>query len=465
MNVCLVLCPGWYPQAPALGPALLKAYLRARGHEVRTIDFGGVTGAPPGDPVSEILKDRPDVVGFTVYQTTWSGSVALAERIKAREPRVSIVFGGPEGVRFLSEPARFGQRMHELGAVDALVPGEGELALVELLKRRSEDGGFGRSPGAFVKEEGSFVWSEGLEPVADLDSLPFPDFADYRPDRYGNSLQLVTYFSRGCPKKCVFCDVETYWKSWRNRSGRRVIEEVEHLARKHSEAREFIFCDSILNAHIGQLREFCGYAVHSMATGRLPPISWWGYAVARREMTYEIFRAMRSAGCRQLLFGIESGSQKVLNAMRKGCLVETAESVLRDCRRAGIDTIALMMVGFPTETEADFEQTVSFVERNAASIGLLSPSEAFTYIDSGAPLWDSAYDRYGVARATFHSSFWESQDGRNNYPERLRRFERLCLRARAAGVAVGPTWQTVSREKDGKLAEYEAFRSRLAPAT
>jgi radical SAM superfamily enzyme YgiQ (UPF0313 family) len=484
-KTCLVLCPGWDPTSPPLGPALLKSFLLSRGYEAATVDLGPlfIKAAPPevgdfirkGDmtflqskrlvsalllrmsetveeAVRRILACEPDVVGFTVYFSTWHMSVLLAKRLKELAPRISIVLGGPEGMRYFNLGGNPMEGQDELDAVDAIIPGEGELPLLALLSGWNQrEGGFKPCAGAHVKVDGRFVWTEELPPIQDLDSLPFPDFDGFDVGDYDHNNQLITYFSRGCFKKCVFCDVENYWKSWRNRSGPRVVEEIEHLAGKHPEDTNFFFGDSLLNADMKGLLQFCRLMREKTAAGRLRPISWRGYAVVRPDMTADSCKEMKAAGCSELWFGIESGSQRILDSMKKGCRVAAADAVLRNCREAGIRTQVLLLVGFPTETPAEFEETLAFVRRNASNISRIVVA-GHAYIDNETALHKEAFSRYGVSNKLFHPLFWTSNDG-NTFPERLRRLDDLSRCAQEAGIPMD------SPNRERSLAAYDEWRT------
>lgn len=492
MKVALVLCPGWYPFAPALGPALLKAFLKERGHEAFTLDLGPMLLKHVSEglrqrlrqadtaifldrervlglfqeysgmidaAVNTILDSGAQVVGFTIYYSTWHFSLEMARRLKAKNPAIGVVLGGPEGVRFnIGIPIN--DHRFELEAVDAIVPGEGEIPLLNLLGGW-KNGAFTPCPGAFVRRNGGFVWSGEAPAITDLNSLPFPDFAEFNAQDYLNCDQLVTYFSRGCFKKCVFCDVEVYWKGWRNRSGSRVMGEVKHLLSVYPGVRNFIFCDSIMNANMKELGVFCDLIMEEKKGG-FPEISWKGYAVIRGDMTSGFCRKLKSAGCSELWFGIESGSQRVLNSMKKGYHVATMDAVLRAAHEAGIRTMALLMVGFPTETLEDFEETLNFLRRNASCITQIWPSESFTYIANQTYLDKHAVDLYGVDPETMHPDFWESQNGRNNYLERLRRFEALCKCAVENGVDMCSAPENVRNNMQEKVKNYEHFQSKKA---
>ncbi len=465
-RVCLVLCPGWSFWTPALGPALLKPFLKSRGYAVETLDLGPLflkqapsdvaqagilpltlslrdgrfvaawllrAGRTTDEAVRRILQKDPDVVGFTAYATTWHMSALLAERLKREKPGLSIVFGGPEATRLFDLEGAPMKGQRDLAAIDAVVPGEGELALLELLDRWSE-GRFAPCAGAYVKRDGRFVQAGALPGVPDLDALPFPDFGQVDFADYGGKGLLTTYFNRGCYKKCVFCDVESFWGGWRTRSGARVAEEVEYLAGRHPGLRGFLIGDPLVNANMKELGAFCREVRDRREAGRLPEFSWQGYAVVRPDMTREVIGQLRESGCEELWFGIESGSQRVVNAMKKGYRVPVAEDNLRECCRAGIRTLVLLMAGFPTETPEDFEQTLEFVRRNAANISRISAIGP-VYMDNQSPMHRQAQD-YRIDPDRFHMMFWRTRDGKNDFEERIRRMVALRRCAEQEGVPI-----------------------------
>jgi radical SAM superfamily enzyme YgiQ (UPF0313 family) len=492
MRVALVLGPGWYPRAPALGPALLKSFLRDHGHEAIAIDLGSELrnldeslnrdalaanaahlerkefskdllerhSRTIDNAIARIVDWRADVVGFTVYSSTWHFSLEMAKLVKRARPDIGIVVGGPEAVMFTKRGGKNVNQAKGLEAIDALVPGEGEIPLLNLLAAY-KNGKLQPCAGAFVRVGDVFVWEGDSGHVEDLDSLPFPEFDDYRSENYDGMNELVTYFSRGCIRKCVFCDVEAYWGNWRNRSGARVMAEIEHQLAHYPEVRDFIFCDSILNADVKQLEAFCDLLLEKYAKG-FSKIRWRGYAVVRKEMTPELCLKMKAAGCGELWFGVESGSQSVLNSMRKGYTVPVAEAVLRSVHAAGIGTMVLLMMGFPTETEEDFQETLSFVRKNAPHILEVWPSESFTYVGPGTYLDEHAADGFGIDPATEHPIFWKSQGGRNTYTERLKRFEALCACVRECGIRIADSEANVLAEREHLLDVYEDYEIKRA---
>ena len=484
MRVALIVCPGWTMNSPPLGAPLLKSYLRQRGHDAIVVDLAAfLLGKIQDDErdrlihsnyeflmnrsqvraflekyetivrgeLDRIIDFRPDVAGFTAYSSSRVFCEEVARLLKARRPGLQVVLGGPECKQMLEN------KVPVEDIVDAIIPGEGEIALAALVENMSE-GRFRPTLGSSVRYEGRMLWIGAAEEVGKLDELPFPDFSDLPLGNYLQPPTLVTYFSRGCPKKCTFCDVEFNWGGYRNRSGDRVFAEVSHLLDLYPDTERFFFCDSITNANMKDLVGFCDSVIAANQSGRMRKISWSGYQAIRPEMTREVLQKMRDSGATNLWIGVESGSQKVLNLMKKGYKVEVADRVIKDCGELGINVSALLMVGYPGETEADFEQTLDFVRRNAPYLGDISCSENFTYITNNTYLHKHALDEYGVDPDTFHADYWQAKDGTNNYLDRVGRFERLALTALKEKVRFGSQMDIIRSHK-ARYLEHEARRA------
>ncbi len=138
--------------------------------------------------------------------------------------------------------------------------------------------------------------------------------------------------------------------------------------------------------------------------------------------------------------------------MQKQQTIPTIERFLKDAKAVGVTAVVNLMVGFPTETEADFRQTLDFVVRNADAIGLISLSPVL--VKDNTYLHQHAFDEYGIDVNSFHPEFWSSQDGQNTYPERIRRFQLLCETASRADIATEGAWC-----KDSRLWEYAEFKA------
>ncbi|MBI5241196.1 MAG: radical SAM protein [Elusimicrobia bacterium] len=462
-RVALVQPPVWGIYDPPTALAQLSSCLKAAGHEVLVCDLNielyrrrlpayrdawaierssfwtrlddvRALLESHRDAVEEALSRlaafRPDLVGLSVNTCSWPAARELARRLKERLPQARLAAGGPLFC-VPSDPAP----LRDAG-VDFVVRGEGEKAFVELAGGRT-------------------VPEAGLPPLMDLDALPFLDLEAFPLDLYdppghmGRHISLMT--SRGCVQQCVFCGPRAYWDGFRTMSGRRIYDEVRHHAAHRPDLEAIEFLDLLFNGRLETLREFCGLMAEAPPA---PGLRWHANLVVRPDMDEALYRAMRAAGCRHVTFGIESGSQRVLGLMRKRYRIADADAALARAHGAGIAVTCNFMFGFPGETEADFQQTLAFLERNARRLDTAYPSRSYCTIEPHSYL-AGHLDEFGVIPSPAHGQYWRSRDGSNTYPERLRRCEEFSRRARELGIHVGEGLQTsVEKDKWLSLGDY-----------
>lgn len=452
MRVALVMCPSWDQDFPSFPIALLCAQLRGRGHEVSFFDLNkdfylynsGVQAAPVASadllwldhdfvenkvfqafrPYFEayarrVLESAPVAVGFTVYDNNAVMCLLMARLLRAREPGVRVVFGGAHC--FDLEAAR--KLAAEPGA-DLVVVGEGEEtlpALLEALERGRAPEGL---PGVLTRESLGVPTPPVLPPPADMDRSPTPCFdvfnlADY-PMR---SLPLET--TRGCVRRCVFCDDWRRWTKFRQKKAERTVGQMLELLRGNPETRSFLFADSIIN---GDMRQLGALAEGLSAAGF--DRKWFGHAIVRPEMTPAALEGLRAAGCERLMYGVETGSDKVSRDMGKNVSAGLNARVVRDTRCAGIRTLVYLMTGFPTETEGDFEASLAFVRDNAEAIDTLHVTPCAVQ-----EMRDRA-GRFGILPFPDNDQYWMSQGGANNFMVRVERFRRAVHLGLDLGLSV-----------------------------
>jgi radical SAM superfamily enzyme YgiQ (UPF0313 family) len=438
MNVALVQCPLWSVTEPPLGLAYVAAALREAGIAVAIHDleielfnrvdpskrplFAPDTGARKllGDAEMEALlgewADRvvatgARIVGLSIFYSTEETSLDLARRIKARDARVRIVLGGPSCDRHVHGP-----RLVALPEVDAVVLGEGERTVVELVKNFDEaTGRFGDTPGALTKDSSGNVVDGGDRPIErDLDSIAFPDFSPFDLSQYARPGSLALLTSRGCPNRCKFCSERGFWKKFRTRSPENVFAEIKH----HHDTlgvRRFYWVDSLINGDVRKLDRLLDLI---LADGL--KIRWYGMAMVRREMTGDLLAKMARAGCVLLQYGIESGSSRVRREMGKTSDIGLVERVVRDTHRAGIRVHGLFIVGYPTEKFSDFLATLRFIRRNRDAITyLVRPTCPYVCLPNSILFEEK--DAWGIRVDGEHYAEWTSQDGRNTFAARKRR--------------------------------------------
>ncbi|MDD4893907.1 MAG: radical SAM protein [Candidatus Omnitrophica bacterium] len=482
MKVALIQCPGWGRDCPPYTVALLSAWLRAKGHKAFGFDLNNTLYCSGPDKyrkmwddkdmysfwnntflISEFIRDNErmidfqvnkildtgaKIIGFTVHFSSLLVSLEFARRIKRIDSQRIIVFGGPDCCRELR-----GLEIIKEEAVDIVVVGEGDEILPELADILEAEGHVEFSQGVLLKKNGKVIDCGDRPVLKYLDMVPFPDYSDFSEDilsgHYRQPERLDIFDSRGCITGCHFCSEWQFWKAYRSMSGDRIYEEVAYQIKKFPGVNYFYFIGSLLNGNIIALSRFCDLIIQNDLK-----IRWAGQAVIRTEMNKELLEKMKKAGCEWLGYGIESGSQKVVDSMNKHFSVKNAGEVLRDTHQAGIGTQINIMFGIPTEEEDDFRQTLEFLKRNRGNVDSVLASQSFCVIDKGTYLHSHA-EEFGIKNADHHL-YWEANG--NNYAERFRRYEEFCQLALSLGL---PETSGVLRVKPDKwmlLGDYYLFK-------
>ncbi|MFA5388671.1 MAG: radical SAM protein [Candidatus Omnitrophota bacterium] len=431
MRINLVLAPAIFKRAPLIGLAYLSAYLRKKGHEVSVIDLNAELPWPEQDneirwldagfiervaaekeELADSLADRilgndPGIIGFSAWVSTKNFSLALAGKIKRKDPRRVIVLGGPE-CSFSPE------ELIGHNAIDAIIMGEGEETLAELASGYESGDGLRACAGSKIKINNDIVDGGQRKEMRDLDSLPFPDYSDFNFDNYINKNTLPMVFYRGCLRRCVFCNTSVTWKTFRSRSAGNIFEEMIYHTGRFPGLAKFDVDDTAINLDTVVISELCDLII---ANGF--KINWGGMALIREEMTGGLLKKMAKAGCNCMGYGLESGSQKIIDSIGKGFRIDTAERVIRDTYGAGIETILAIIIGFPGETEKDFEDTLKFIQRNRDFISWIhSPSECCIGCNS---FMQNNPDKFGAVIDPENGENWRSVDGYNNHDMRQKR--------------------------------------------
>jgi radical SAM superfamily enzyme YgiQ (UPF0313 family) len=336
-----------------LGTLYVAAVLEGDGHEVDLFD---ATFSKRLDEVG-LLMDRvvPDLVG--VYSTFLSRDEAIRVGRMAVERGIPVVGGGPDPN---IEPEEY------LSAgFDAVVIGEGEATTLELVRALGAGGPWRSISGLVLLEDGEVTRTAPRSRIDDLDSIPFParhlvDMEAYAKVWRGKHgyFALSLTASRGCPFICKFCSRPIFGQVHRTRSVENIIEEIKEVAGTYRPDRIW-FTDDILTIKKGWVLELCKRLEEEGLDLEFE-------ALARADlMDAEVLQAMKRAGFRQLYYGVESGSQRVLDAMQKGQTMEDIARASMETRRAGIVQHWFIMMGYPGETREDVESTIDLLVKHA----------------------------------------------------------------------------------------------------
>lgn len=345
--------------------------------------------------IEAIVKINPTVVGLTLYYCNEEASKWMAQELKRRLPNVIIMVGGPSCHQSYWEPPI---------EYDYIISGEGEKMLLEALEEI--DAGIDKPKPVWLKQlDGQRL---------DLDSVPSPDYSHFPVVDYSVPNGVNAEISRGCIAKCVFCSETHYWK-YRGRMARNIIDEIADLYYERG-VDVVWFIDSLVNGNLKELRAFAKGVV-----ARGMKLHWTGYARCDGRMDLEYYKDLASSGCFSLNYGIESGSNRILQDMDKGVTVDEIEQNLRDGASVGVEAFTNWIVGFPTEQPQDLYDSMQLIWRNrnnkissiAAGMGFIIPPDTIIAQD---------VSKFNVAKNYFENN-WITNDYKNSKVHRLIRLK------------------------------------------
>jgi len=324
-----------------------------------------------------ILSKPPAVVALSVMftQQFWFASL-LARAIKKIKPDTITVFGGG----FFNEVNL--QGFVTRAFVDHVVLHEGELGFLELLRAIKADEGFPMVTGRvhFDTETGQTHVGQSLEKLNHED-LPFADFSDFDLNSYYTPAPVIPLISsRGCYwRRCTFCDhFASYAGSYKTQSISRCVAEIEHHV-KTIGARHFTFVDEMISA-----KRF--KKIGEEILERKLDVRYFALAKPTPDFTQDILDFMYKSGCRSIYWGMESGSERLLALMDKGNTVESSSNTLRRAHKANIRNHLFIIVGFPSETREELDQTVAFLYEHADAVDKILASGYV--LKKGTPIHD-----------------------------------------------------------------------------
>lgn len=396
---CALVIPSWVPEEifPAktaasqinywqpLGILYIAAVLRTAGHEVRF--FNGAFTAEK-EILREVREFGPDLIGL--YSTTfgWKKAKKAAADFRIALPQAFICAGGPY-------PIAMQERCFEDagGALDAIVTGEGEFTVLEILERLGEGKGLEGVEGTVYRDKTGIRKNPPRPLIADLDGLPFPardllgDAKRYIPPpaTYRRKPVAVLMTSRGCNRRCIYCfQLDKERKSGiRYRSAENVLKEIEHCVGQGY--REIKFIDDTFAADYGR-----AMSIAQEIRARKLDFTWFASACVN-QVDKPLLKAFKDAGCWAILFGAESGVQKNLNTIRKGTTLEQIRAAVKAAKEVGIRVSTPFLFGIPGETFEEGLETIRFaldLKPDIANFHAITPFP-------GTYLYDNL-DKYGI---------------------------------------------------------------------
>ena len=356
----------------------LAAWLEKEGIDTEIIDIK-ISPFKSPDSITEekiiqktvrrISESRTSFVGITCFTSEYNSVMRLAQAIK-RHMNVKIVIGG---VHSTLRPEDF---IYEGSPVDIAVIGEGEETITELVRQYADQALLKNINGIAFLENGIMRMTPARSLIEDLARLPLPSYDKLDMDYYLTMTKYIIRYiftsgahiltSRGCPFLCTFCAVKNLWKTpdnkvkVRHKSVSQIIDEIQYLRGKYS-MDSFYIADDTFAMGKDRAIEFCD----EILKRDIKII--WAMETRVNLVNDTLLKAIKKAGCIQVEFGVESGSQEALDRMKKGIRVEDTVRAFELCKKYGLRTFANLMLNTPGETEKDVSETFCLKNRIKAS--------------------------------------------------------------------------------------------------
>jgi len=346
--------------SPPLGLLYLSAMLEKENFEVKVVDVYDFTFR---EIEKVIVEERPDILGIPCFTETRVAALRLAKLVKKINKKTIVVLGGAHATFFPE------QILSNCPEVDFLVLGEGEFVFLELVKLLSSNKPVVNLHGIAFRENDRIKILPAQKMIDNLDSLPFPShhFLDF--DRYPPAgLDIVDWknsgrkhasiiTSRGCPYRCSFCSTTAFWGfHYRWRSPKNVVDEIEMLYKDFG-ISYISFADDTFTAKMDRAIEICKEIMK-----RNIKIEW-SAATRVNFVNKNVLEWMKKSGCRNIFFGVESGSQKILKNIRKHATMEQVSNAFNLCKEIGMQAGMGLMIGNPGEDKNTINETIKVVKK------------------------------------------------------------------------------------------------------
>ena len=355
------------------------------------------------ETVAAIEASDADFCGFT-FMTPQANYVAdMIREIKSKKPGLILIAGG---VHVSIVPENFLEQCPE---IDYLVVGEGEHTTLELLDALRNGRATDAIAGIGYRKDDAVVITPRRPLIENLDDLPMPAWEKLPIDKYEvmtpervndptKGAGLTISSERGCPFECTFCaSGSVYGKSYRSRSPEKIVEEIQYIVSKFS-VRNFFFVDEVLTFSEKTILDLCRLIKQADLQ-----IRWsCNSRCNAKGLTVAAVLAMKEAGCVRLDFGVESGSPRILQSIKKGIRLQNVYEAFKLAHDHGLYTTALMIIGLPGETLDDIRSSLYLnlnIESEILLFGAATPfpgTALFSWAQSNGYLNSDNWSEYYI---------------------------------------------------------------------
>jgi len=422
------------PYVP-LGILYISAYLESKGiqHEVFDSTFSNFRKFK-----NNLLVKKPDIIGIYTNLMTKIAVLKIIDFVKNTQElnNCRIILGGPE--------IRYNAENYLRAGAETVVVGEGEQTFFELCDGWKKTGALSKEiEGIAYLENGNVVFTAERVLIKDINVLPMPArknidltlYGNAWKERHGYSMYSVSTM-RGCPYTCKWCSRAVYGGTYRRRSPRLVVDEMEYLKLTYDPDRIW-FVDDVFTINHKWLKEFRDELLQRKV---LIPFE----IITRADrMNEEVIQILKETGCFRVWIGAESGSQKIIDAMDRRVDVAMVRDMIIKTKQAGIEAGTFIMLGYPGEKRSDIKETIKHLRVSDPSFYTIT----IAYPITGTPLYNEVNDSLQAEGA------WEKRTDRE-YDFKRKHTKQFYQHA------INWVYNEVNFNKSNKLMHKIKFKSR-----
>ena len=344
------------PLNEPLGLAYLAAKLEQEGHEVSIMDAPALGLTSTG--ICKLIEEKAyDLIGVTMLTPMYVRSIEVVKAIKHAFPEITIVVGGPHPTIMPRDT------LIENREIDFAVIGEGEVIFLNLVNALDKGGNTEDIPGIAYRKHDTVVINRPTEMIVNLDDLPIParhllpmHAYHMTKSRSQSGHAFTVSVARGCPFNCAFC-CRIFGRRVRHHSVERIVEESGVLVNNYGAREINLEADTLtINKHF--ITSLCDGIIRSGLSKKIT----WTCESRIDTINEDTLKKMKEAGCWQISYGVETGSQRLLDLIHKDISLEQIEKTFALTKRIGISIRAFFMLGIPTETRQESLKTISFAK-------------------------------------------------------------------------------------------------------